>query len=192
MTLTFCTIPCKVSRCTGDYSAERLAELQRNTIRLPPSRPAAEVPPPAAAPEPAFKLSGSFKQANAPKQPGQVNAREICLVHSHRLQLIKQAKHNFGAFDDRQLSSLKYQMLMMICHCHLLRVLLAGMQQQQQHMLLQPATIMMMMTVLPFKPQMKIPSGRLQQSHKCSAACKLYVDFWRDVKRCRCRTTDIQ
>lgn len=56
----------------GDYSAERLAELQRNTIRLPSGRPAAEAAAPSSAPEPAFKLSGSFKQASAAGKQGQV------------------------------------------------------------------------------------------------------------------------
>lgn len=47
----------------GDYSAERLLELQRNTNRLPPSKPAADTSH--ATSQPAFKLSGSFKQAGA-------------------------------------------------------------------------------------------------------------------------------
>ncbi|KAL3139132.1 hypothetical protein ABBQ32_005919 [Trebouxia sp. C0010 RCD-2024] len=47
----------------GDYSAERLLELQRNTNRLPPSKPATDTSQATA--QPAFKLSGSFKKAGA-------------------------------------------------------------------------------------------------------------------------------
>ncbi|KAL3131084.1 hypothetical protein ABBQ38_000395 [Trebouxia sp. C0009 RCD-2024] len=47
----------------GDYSAEKLLELQRNTNRLPPSKPATDTSQATA--QPAFKLSGSFKKAGA-------------------------------------------------------------------------------------------------------------------------------
>ena len=56
----------------GDYSAERLLELQRNTNRLPPSKPAADTTQ--ATSQPAFKLAGSFKQAGASAAPPQVRA----------------------------------------------------------------------------------------------------------------------
>ena len=46
----------------GEYTAERLKELQGNALRMPPTRPAAKP-----APESIFKLSGSFKSAAAPK-----------------------------------------------------------------------------------------------------------------------------
>ena len=55
----------------GDYSAERLLELQRNTNRLPSSKPAADTMP--AAPQPAFKLSGSFRQADSGAAVSQVS-----------------------------------------------------------------------------------------------------------------------
>ena len=56
----------------GDYSAERLLELQRNTNRLPPSKPAPDTAQ--ATSQPAFKVSGSFKQAGATAAPPQVRA----------------------------------------------------------------------------------------------------------------------
>ncbi|DBB02323.1 TPA: hypothetical protein ACH3X3_011333 [Trebouxia sp. C0006] len=55
----------------GDYSAEKLLELQRNTVRLPSSKPAVDASQ--AAPQPAFKLSGSFKQAGAQTSVPQAN-----------------------------------------------------------------------------------------------------------------------
>ena len=54
----------------GDYSAEKLLELQRNTVRLPSSKPAVDASQ--AVPPPAFKLSGSFKQAGAQASVPQV------------------------------------------------------------------------------------------------------------------------
>ncbi|DBA84128.1 TPA: hypothetical protein ACH3X1_006604 [Trebouxia sp. C0004] len=55
----------------GDYSAEKLLELQRNTVRLPSSKPAVDASQ--AVPPPAFKLSGSFKQAGAQTSVPQAN-----------------------------------------------------------------------------------------------------------------------
>lgn len=55
----------------GDYSAEKLLELQRNTVRLPSSKPAVDASQ--AVPPPAFKLSGSFKQAGAQTSVPQPN-----------------------------------------------------------------------------------------------------------------------
>ena len=46
---------------TGEYSKDRLKELQQKTARLPASKPAAPADP---AP---FKISGSFKPAGTPK-----------------------------------------------------------------------------------------------------------------------------
>ena len=46
----------------GEYTAERLKELQGNALRMPSAKPAAKP-----APESIFKLSGSFKSASAPK-----------------------------------------------------------------------------------------------------------------------------
>lgn len=96
------------SYTSGDYSAERLLELQRNTNRLPSSTPAANTSQ-AAAP-PAFKLSGSFKQAGAGAAAPEVRtviarqgAPQVCYGHAcgHWLQAAARTiTHTPGDPDD--------------------------------------------------------------------------------------------
>ncbi len=54
---------CTHAFSAGEYSAERMKELQKNTVQLPGGPPAPEEE--ASAPSGAFKLSGSFKPAGA-------------------------------------------------------------------------------------------------------------------------------
>ncbi len=77
---------------TGEYSAERLKELQKNTVQLPASKK-----PDKPSSESIFKLSGSFKSATALKDDRFETTTHVVNMHpAQRLHYFRNDFHRKG------------------------------------------------------------------------------------------------